>query len=535
MDSRLATTGRLATIVTLAALFLIAGPASRAGAEFTGIVRLTPTTATDSSTTKSLTATCPAGTRVITAGGDTTGSANGRVVLDVMRPDPTLTKVTVHAREDETGTSATWFLQAFVTCAPAPAGLELVKATSPTDSAAKSVTATCPTGKRLLGSGAETTGAGGQVLVGGLRPNSGLTSATVSATEDATGTTATWSVTAYAICAPAPRGLQLVGATSASDSTASKVATAHCPAGLSVIGTLGTVNSSAGHVVRDAVFSDADLTSAGFSAFEDVAGTAKSWSVTAYAICAGSAKLVTQVSSRGTWLSVTTGNACPAGMYALGVGADISGGFGRVSLEGMDPGSSFDARGATHDGAVDSWALTAQGVCSSPFKNTLISSTTSLSDSSQQKIVTASCDPGQRLLGVSGMVRGDNVVLSSARPDDASLTSATAIAIEDEAGTDAAWSLTLHIVCSEPPPGLQLVTADTPLQSDDFQQITATCPAGKHVIGTGHRTLYDSAELMLHGLSVDPALSKVTMTVFEDHDGADAPWLASVYAICIDR
>jgi hypothetical protein len=136
---------------------------------------------------------------------------------------------------------------------------------------------------------------------------------------------------------------------------------------------------------------------------------------------------------------------------------------------------------------------------------------------------------------VSGEVHGDNVVLSSARPDDSSLTSATAIAIEDEAGTDADWSLTIHIVCSEPPPGLQLVRTDTPLQSDDFRQLTATCPAGKHVIGTGHRTLFDSAELMLHGVSVDPALSKVTMTVFEDHDGADAPWEASVYAICIDR
>ena len=55
------------------------------------------------------------------------------------------------------------------------------------------------------------------------------------------------------------------------------------------------------------------------------------------------------------------------------------------------------------------------------------------------------------------------------------------------------------------------------------------------MIGTGHRTLYDSAELMLDQVGVDAALSKVTMTVFEDHDGADAPWQATVYAICVNR
>src|SRR4051794_11439855 len=149
---------RLAVMVALVALFVLAGPASRASAEFTGMVRVGPAT-TSNSNAKSLVATCPAGTRVITAGGDTTGAANGRVVLDVVRPDPTLAKVTLHAREDETGTNGAWFLQAFLICAPAPQGLQLVKATSPINATNKSVVATCPTGKRLLGSGGETAGA----------------------------------------------------------------------------------------------------------------------------------------------------------------------------------------------------------------------------------------------------------------------------------------------------------------------------------------------------------------------------------------
>src|SRR3954453_7799789 len=233
-----------ATALVLGALLAVAGPTARAHAEFTGMVRLSPSTVTDSNA-KSLTATCPAGTRVISAAGDTP-PGQGRVILDVIRPDSTLTKVTLHAREDETGTSATWYLQAFVICAPAPAGLQRVKATSAVDSDAKSAVATCPAGTVLLGGGAETTGASGEVLVSGIRPTS-PTSVTAYGREDATGTTATWSVTAYAICAKVS-GQQTVAATSASDSVANKVATATCPAGLSVVGTFGKINISSRHV-----------------------------------------------------------------------------------------------------------------------------------------------------------------------------------------------------------------------------------------------------------------------------------------------
>ena len=94
----------------------------------TGLARVTPFTASTSAP-KSLTATCPAGTRVIGPGGDTT-PGDGSVVLNQIRPDASLTSVTVHADEDEVGTPSNWFLQAFVICAAPPAGLELVSATS---------------------------------------------------------------------------------------------------------------------------------------------------------------------------------------------------------------------------------------------------------------------------------------------------------------------------------------------------------------------------------------------------------------------
>jgi hypothetical protein len=85
-----------------------------------------------------------------------------------------------------------------------PAGQQRIAATSPTDSASpKSVTATCPSGQRVIGTGHELANGRGQVLLDDVIPSADLTSVRVEAFEDQDGTTNPWSVTAYAICADA--------------------------------------------------------------------------------------------------------------------------------------------------------------------------------------------------------------------------------------------------------------------------------------------------------------------------------------------
>ena len=75
-----------------------------------------------SSTDKSVTATCPSGTRVHSAGG-AVGSglgqlANSSLIIDRITIDPSLTKVTVRAAEDENGTSESWQVRALALCGP---------------------------------------------------------------------------------------------------------------------------------------------------------------------------------------------------------------------------------------------------------------------------------------------------------------------------------------------------------------------------------------------------------------------------------
>src|SRR4051794_38651954 len=106
-----------------------------------------------SSDNKSLTATCPAGKRVVGGGGGIVPGPVSEVAVDAIRPDAGLTSVTVHGTEDEDGASFNWAVDAGAICAKAPPGLELITATSAADSSNKSVTATCPSGKQVFGTG----------------------------------------------------------------------------------------------------------------------------------------------------------------------------------------------------------------------------------------------------------------------------------------------------------------------------------------------------------------------------------------------
>ena len=71
---------------------------------------------------KSATVSCPADTRVHSAGGQLTPAGSGPVdpslVIDKVAIDPELRSVTVRAVEDETGTATNWSVRALALCGP---------------------------------------------------------------------------------------------------------------------------------------------------------------------------------------------------------------------------------------------------------------------------------------------------------------------------------------------------------------------------------------------------------------------------------
>jgi hypothetical protein len=116
---------------------------------------------------------------------------------------------------------------------------------------------------------------------------------------------------------------------------------------------------------------------------------------------------------------------------------------------------------------------------------------------------------------------------------NAALTSVTARMIENEFGLTGPWDLTAMAICATPPAGLERVVTTSEPDSDPAS-VTATCPAGKNVVGLGGQTNGGSGQVLLDDLRPTAGLTGVTVTGLEDSSGFASDWTLTSYAICAD-
>ena len=239
--------------------------------------------ADDSVTTKSATAICPEGTRILGGGGFITGG--GRRV-QFTRLQPNGSSDTYVATATEIGDYAgNWHVSAYGICGEAPAGLEYRSFHSFSNSdEVKIGTALCTTGKKVLGTGARTENSDGQVIIEDIYLPSGLQSVTVTTVEDSTGYSGNWSMWSYAVCANPVSGLELKSAPSTVDSN-DKAVGVSCGA-KKVHGVGGRINGGFGEVMHGGIYPAGDLGSATLVSIEEANGQAGNWSSEVYAICA---------------------------------------------------------------------------------------------------------------------------------------------------------------------------------------------------------------------------------------------------------
>ena len=248
------------------------------------------------------------------------------------------------------------FLLGSAASAMALTGRTLVTATSISSSVNKSVTATCPAGKQVVGAGGAilnsigADGGYGHVFITDIVPNQALTSVMVQGGENSAWADS-WKVVAYAMCAPvgAIANLQRVTATAANNGTSDfvKTATAQCPQGLRLYGTGFEINNANGSVLPDTLQPDAGLTEVEGSAHENgnFAGT---WDWTTYAICGTARPTMTLVAAYSAYDSNTTHgvttNPCPAGTTLTGAGATSEGGWGWVLIDRLSLSITLNER-----------------------------------------------------------------------------------------------------------------------------------------------------------------------------------------------
>jgi hypothetical protein len=235
---------------------------------------------------KNANTTCATAGQQVTGLGGVVLNGNSEVLMERFRPDPP-NNANVAAFEDDGGFAGDWQLSSNAVCATPLPGQEIVaNATAQVVSASKAISVTCPTGKRVVGAAGEIFNGLGQVLLDDVRPSADLTTVTVNAGVDDTGTNRSWSLTARAICADPLPGLQRVSDSSALDSTTPKAATATCPAGKTLLSAAYDLNTLNGQVLLGSLSPSNLLTQATASGIEDVSGNGANWSVTAYGICA---------------------------------------------------------------------------------------------------------------------------------------------------------------------------------------------------------------------------------------------------------
>lgn len=250
----------------------------------------------DSNTERTVTATCPAGTRVL-GGGAWTGY-NPDVHITGMLPNAAANSVTAYARNHGPSTED-WFMAARAFCAPAPPGLiYVVDFTGGDSSPSKSLYAWCPPGRKVLGVGGRVTAPDtSRVILTAMHPTGTGNGAEVAAVERPGGYAGNWFLHAWAVCADPPEGWDIAAAY---DDDGDGDAMAWCQpvtsqrltgGGILINPALSDVYTSMirtdgivqpdGDVINAGIFAEASWTGRD----RDDPGTGHDWRVKAFSIC----------------------------------------------------------------------------------------------------------------------------------------------------------------------------------------------------------------------------------------------------------
>ncbi|GLY21803.1 hypothetical protein [Micromonospora sp. NBRC 101691] len=259
-------------------------------------------------------------------------------------------------------------------------GLVRISATSPGNSDDfRSVTATCPAGKALVGTGYEITGGVGEVVVDDFSPNGGPATAPTAVTVgayEADPTTANWTVTAYAVCANPLAGLVRISAASSTDSNDFHSATAACPTGKVMTGAGFELTGVTGEGVVDDFRPNGSIASAptavtvGAYEADTFVGN---WTATAYAICANPVPGLIRVTATSALDSADFRNVtatCPNGALLTGAGFEVNGATGEAVVDDFSPnGGAATAPTSVISGAYEedafagNWDLRSYAIC----------------------------------------------------------------------------------------------------------------------------------------------------------------------------
>ncbi|MET7396895.1 hypothetical protein ABZS66_25770 [Dactylosporangium sp. NPDC005572] len=149
---------------------------------------------------------------------------------------------------------------------------------------------------------------------------------------------------------------------------------------------------------------------------------------------------------------------------------------------------------------------------------------------SDDKPATARCSTGKVVIGTAAWMvnAAGEVRITQLIPR---LTEVFAYAMEDEDGTSAEWDLYVSAVCANPYPGLVIESETVSSSGAPWRSASATCPTGKHVLGTGFWIDRGYGQVGIEKVSIFDT-DQVYALAWEDDTEYSGSWEVTAYAIC---
>jgi hypothetical protein len=187
--------------------------------------------------------------------------------------------------------------------------------------------------------------------------------------------------------------------------------------------------------------------------------------------------------------------------------------------------------------ATSAWAVPL------PESDLVVVSATSPLDSTHLKYAEASCPFGTKVIGGGGDVNGGVGVVGVARsvnltgfaPGPSDHPNTVYAAAQEEPSYAGTWSLTAYVICASGLAGYEVVRVESRAGAiDRVASATATCPAGKKVIGALGSSNVKLSYFFNH-LSVSPDLTSVHAETVENENAflPNIP-VAIAYAFCVN-
>jgi hypothetical protein len=225
---------------------------------------------------------------------------------------------------------------------------------------------------------------------------------------------------------------------------------------------------------------------------------------------------------------------CPAGKQVTGVGGEITGGLGEVSMNRLEPNAALTEVSVTAEelgiNSARQWNVQAYAMCADPIPGSQLVTVAGFSNGANETAVRAECPAGKRLLGAGGAINntfGGRTILTGT-----SLEASTIAEIrghEIPAGDLSNWRVVAHAICAPALPGQVQATLPSAFDSAGAKTRGIGCPAGKNLLG-GAGSVTGAGEVVLDDLRPSP--TGYTALAREDADGFGGSWSVAAGAIC---